>query len=67
MSMSCITAELSVGWVRPGTLDGAAITLDVTAIRAVYAGNLTADRNAIEGEWRQSGMTLPLTVARVEE
>jgi hypothetical protein len=49
------------------TVDGAAITLDVTAIRAVYAGNLTADRNAIEGEWRQSGMTLPLTVTRLEE
>ena len=49
------------------TVDGAAITLDVTAIRAVYAGILTADRNVIEGEWRQSGMTLPLTVARVEE
>jgi len=53
--------------VESVAVEGDSVTLDVRAIGAIYAGELTANRGAIEGEWRQSGMTFPLTVERKEE
>lgn len=47
------------------TIEGDSITFDVSAIGAGYAGELTADRQAIEGKWSQSGWTFPLRVDRI--
>jgi hypothetical protein len=48
-------------------VEGDSFTLDVSAIGATYAGKLTADREAIDGEWRQSGRAFPLKVERIDD
>lgn len=45
-------------------IDGDSITIEMHAIRAQYAGRLAPDGNAIDGEWRQPGTTLPLRLQR---
>lgn len=53
--------------VESVTVEGDSIHLDVRAAAALYVGRLTADAETIEGEWRQGGTALPLTVERVDE
>lgn len=49
------------------TLEGKAVRLEVESIGGVYTGELAESRTAIEGEWQQGGMTLPLRLEQVEE
>jgi pimeloyl-ACP methyl ester carboxylesterase len=53
--------------VETVTVKGDSLRLDIAAASAVYVGRLTAEGQTIEGEWRQGGTTLPLTVERVDE
>lgn len=53
--------------VESVTVEGDSIRVDIRAAAALYVGRLTAEGRAIEGEWRQGGTTLPLTVERVDE
>lgn len=46
------------------TVDGSSIRFDVRVLAAEYEGRLADDRQAIDGEWRQSGMAFPLDVER---
>lgn len=46
---------------------GDSLRLDIRAASAIYVGRLVGDGEIIEGEWRQGGTTLPLTVERVDE
>lgn len=50
--------------VESVSVDGHTIRFDVTAIGAVYEGELDAELSAIAGEWRQSNRALPLEVSR---
>lgn len=53
--------------VESVTVRGDSLRLDVRAAAALYVGRLTAEGETIEGEWRQGGTALPLTVERVDE
>jgi pimeloyl-ACP methyl ester carboxylesterase len=43
------------------------LRLDIRAASAVYVGRMVGDGEIIEGEWRQGGTRLPLTVKRGQE
>lgn len=53
--------------VESVTVEDDSLRLDVRAAAALYVGRLTAEGGTIEGEWRQGGSSLPLTVERVVE
>lgn len=53
--------------VETVTVAGDSIRLDIGAINAIYAGRLTEERQAIDGEWRQGGLAVPLELERVKE
>ena len=40
------------------------VQFDVRAVGGVYEGTLSADGSALNGEWRQSGQTLPLELKK---
>lgn len=48
------------------TAEGSSIHFDVRVLSAEYDGRLGDEGRTIEGEWRQSGLTLPLEIARDE-
>lgn len=41
--------------------------LGVKSIRGTFDGTLKEDGKTIEGEWKQSGLTLPLVLSRIDE
>lgn len=43
------------------------LLLEVSSIGGVYEGSLAADREHITGEWRQSGLRLPLNLEKTEK
>ena len=43
------------------------LRLNVKAVRGIYEGKVSEDFLVIEGEWKQSGQTLPLTLKRVDK
>ncbi len=43
------------------------LRLNVKAVRGIYEGKVNKDFMIIEGQWKQSGQTLPLTVKRVDK
>lgn len=43
------------------TLEGRKLFVEVKAVGGVYEGTVSEDGSEIVGEWRQSGLTLPLT------
>ncbi|MEA2022433.1 MAG: alpha/beta hydrolase [Candidatus Caldatribacteriota bacterium] len=43
------------------------LRLEVKSVGGVYEGKVSEDFLVIEGEWKQSGQTLPLTVKRVDK
>ncbi|TDE13671.1 alpha/beta hydrolase family protein [Dyadobacter psychrotolerans] len=45
--------------------DGKRITINLDAIKVVYAGEMVSD-SLVNGEWQQSGMKLPLNLARTD-
>jgi pimeloyl-ACP methyl ester carboxylesterase len=46
--------------------DGSTLQLEIKPIDGVYKGVLSDDGETIEGNWTQSGMTLPLVLERTE-
>ena len=46
------------------TLDGAKLHFGMTAVGGTYDGTLSADGSVLSGQWKQSGMSLPLEFAR---
>lgn len=52
--------------VAAASLDGDAVHLDIKAIQASFEGRLAAP-NRIEGDWKQSGYTFPLTFEKATE
>jgi len=49
------------------TLNGGAVVLEWESIRASFAGALSPDGSALTGQFRQAGMTLPLTFHHAEK
>jgi pimeloyl-ACP methyl ester carboxylesterase len=45
-------------------LDGRSVTFEVSAIGGQYSGTLSESGESIEGTWKQSGLSLPLDLAR---
>ena len=45
---------------------GKSVTFDIDAVGASFSGELDASGTAIGGQWRQSSMSLPLTLTRVK-
>ncbi|MBA3062144.1 MAG: alpha/beta fold hydrolase [Atribacteria sp.] len=43
------------------------LRLEVKSVGGIYEGKVSEDFLVIEGEWKQSGQTLPLTVKRVDK
>lgn len=43
------------------------LRLEVKSIGGVFEGTLNKGDKTIEGEWKQSGLTLPLVLSRIEE
>ena len=43
------------------------LRLEVKSVGAVFEGKISEDFLVIEGEWKQSGQTLPLTLKRVDK
>ncbi|MCK4322618.1 alpha/beta hydrolase [candidate division WOR-3 bacterium] len=43
------------------------LIINVKAIQGVYEGKLKEDGTTIEGQWKQSGVSLPLILEKVEE
>jgi len=43
------------------------LRLNVKAVRGIYEGKVNKDFMIIEGQWKQSGQTLPLTLKRVDK
>jgi len=43
------------------------LRLEVKSVGGVYEGKVSEDFLVIEGEWKQSGQTLPLTAKRVDK
>jgi len=43
------------------------LRLEAKSIRGTFDGTLKEDGNTIEGEWKQSGLALPLVLSRVNE
>jgi len=43
------------------------LRLEVKSAGGVFEGKISEDFLVIEGEWKQSGQTLPLTVKRVDK
>lgn len=43
------------------------VTLESSIVQGRYEGTLSADGAQIDGQWSQSGMTLPLVLKRVED
>ena len=41
--------------------------LEIKSAGSVFEGNVSEDFSVIEGEWRQSGQSFPLTVSRIEK
>jgi fermentation-respiration switch protein FrsA (DUF1100 family) len=48
-------------------LDGDRITLELQIANAVFEGTIEPEKEKIEGEWKQGGLTLPLKLERTEE
>jgi hypothetical protein len=46
------------------TLEDDSIRLELPAIGAAYSGRLADGKQAVQGEWRQSGRVLPLKLER---
>jgi len=49
------------------TFDYGHLILDVKSAMGTFDGNLKQDKSAIEGEWKQGGMTFPLVLKRIAE
>ncbi len=43
------------------------LTLELTKLKASFAGTLADDGKTVKGEWKQSGLTFPLELKRVEK
>jgi pimeloyl-ACP methyl ester carboxylesterase len=48
-------------------LENSDLRLEVQSVLGVYEGKVKEDGMTIDGEWKQSGVTLPLVLKRVEE
>jgi pimeloyl-ACP methyl ester carboxylesterase len=53
--------------VRSVTVRERAFAFEVPTIQGSYSGTLSADGSQIAGEWKQSGISLPLTFQRSEK
>ena len=49
------------------TFDYGHLILDVKSAMGTFDGNLKQDKSAIEGVWKQGGMTFPLVLKRIAE
>jgi len=49
------------------TFADGSLRVEAEVIGGLYEGKMAEDGAKIEGEWRQSGMSLPLTLSRVEK
>ena len=56
--------DIPVSSVR---LDGNRVTLELQIANAVFEGTIDPEKEKIEGEWKQGGLTLPLNLERTEE
>ncbi|MGE4494462.1 MAG: alpha/beta hydrolase family protein, partial [Methanosarcina sp.] len=53
--------------VETVTYKDSKLRLDVKSIRGSFEGTLKEDGKTIEGEWKQSGISLPLVLSRIDE
>lgn len=53
--------------VETVTYKDSKLRLDVKSIRGSFEGTLKEDGKTIEGEWKQSGLSLPLVLSRIDE
>jgi fermentation-respiration switch protein FrsA (DUF1100 family) len=49
------------------TFQNSLLYLEVKSAMGTFEGDLKSDKSAIEGEWKQSGMSLPLVLKHTEE
>jgi fermentation-respiration switch protein FrsA (DUF1100 family) len=49
------------------TITDGTLRIEMKAIGGSFEGKLSADGNSAEGQWRQSGASLPLTLERVDK
>lgn len=63
------TPDQSPTWVFATGVrrDGAALTIEVKAIGATFAGRISEDRDSIDGAFTQAGRPLPLNLTRVKK
>ncbi|MHC4060612.1 MAG: alpha/beta hydrolase family protein [Planctomycetota bacterium] len=49
------------------TLENGSLRLEMKSMMAVFEGTMRADSPTIDGQWKQGGQTVPLTLKRVDE
>lgn len=48
-------------------LEGNKLKMEVKVVKGIFEGTIKPDFSTIEGEWKQSGLSLPLILKRVKE
>jgi len=49
------------------TLENDSLRIDVKAVHGIYEGKVAADELTIDGKWKQSGMSIPLQLKKVDK